>query len=529
MKLTLPIGGALSLLSGTLTFAYPYASNSTAVVRTTNGPVIGYVDSTWHTQSFRNIPYGLDTALTRFLPPKPPNPWNTIRQCLSYGQIAPQPQGSTISGTIQSEDCLNLNVWSPALDTAKRPTLVYFHGGGYDSGTVNDPAETYDGAPLSSKRDVVVVTVNHRLNGFGYIYLGGASSDPIYDRGNPGQADLILGLKWVKDNIENFGGDPENVLIFGQSGGGAKCATLMAQPDADGLFDRVWTMSGQQITGRTKEHAEQSALEALAKVAGNGTNEEKIEKMKTMGMEELKALFVGGGNRWTPVVDSTTLPRDPFSPDAAPQSKDIPMVMGNTYGETRNLIGGSKPELFNLTWGLVPAQLEANVKQYLGNMSTTAIVEDYRKQYPSYSPSDVFFAATTAARSWKSMLVQSDVRAAQEGAGLWVYYVRWNSPYQGGKWGAPHTVDIPMVFANANGLPYTAGYKGAEVLGEVVSKALVAFARTGKPAIEGLEWPRYDLQTRESMIFDDILEVHQDDRGWERKYFKDAPYVQPGT
>jgi para-nitrobenzyl esterase len=493
-------------------------------VQTTNGPITGFLDG--NVKVYKNVPYGADTATIRFQPPKTPTPWTAPLNCSAYGNVAPQPWNQKIAGRVQSEDCLNLNVWTPGLDaSAKRSVLVWFHGGGYEHMTSND--DMYDGAKLARKRDVVVVTVNHRLNGFGYMYLGGVS--PEFKTGNVGQLDLVLALQWVRDNIEKFGGDKGSVTIFGQSGGGAKCATLMAMPAARGLFHRVWTMSGQQITGRTMEHAVKTAEEVLAKVNGTSATE-KLGRLLKMTMEEIRKAMGGGGQKWTPLVDGVSLPLDPFYPTANEQSKDIPMVIGNTYDETRNLIG-SKGGLFNLTWGEVSPALDRNVRQFLGDLSTHDIVDQYRKQYPKYSPSDVFFAASTAARSWKSMLVESDIRAKQPNSPLWVYYLRWKSPFEGGRWGAAHAYDIPFVFANSDSLKQTRGMAGADELGEVMSKALVHFARTGQPAIEGsdLAWPRYELKERRSMIFDTKLEVHSDDRGWERKFFENAPYVQPGT
>jgi para-nitrobenzyl esterase len=505
-------------------------NNITVAVQTTNGPITGYVDPTTSVQIFKNVPFGADTATTRFKAPKPPPPWVEPKACIEYGNVAPQPWNQKIAGRVQSEDCLNLNLWTPALDGKKRPVLVWFHGGGYEHMTSNDP--TYEGTKLASKRDVVVVTVNHRLNGFGYMYLGGVSDE--FKVGNPGQADLILALQWIQDNIEKFGGNKDSVLIFGQSGGGAKCATLMAQPDAKGLFHRVWTMSGQQITGRTRFHAEQTAREVLAN-AGGANPVEQLSNLLKMPMEDIRKAMGGGGQKWTPLVDGISLPRDPFYPTANEQSKDIPMVIGNTYDETRSLIGSNKRNYFNLTWDAVPQTLETTVKSFIGNMSGDYIVTEYRKQYPQYSPSDVFFAASTAARSWKSMVVESDIRAKQPNSPLWVYYLRWKSPFEGGKWGAAHAFDIPLVFANSDAMKQTKGSQTADLLGEEVSKLITNFARTGEPGL-GLEkepgipaWPRYTIEGRKSMIFDEILEIHDDDRGWERKFFEGVEYIQPGT
>ncbi|KAF2427521.1 alpha/beta-hydrolase [Tothia fuscella] len=504
---------------------------TTPVLNTTNGPITGYIDPTTNVHIYKNIPYGADTLITRFLPPKPPTPWNETKTCTSYGPIAPQTYGSNIPNTAQSEDCLNLNVWTGEQSGEKRPVLVYFHGGGYESGTVN--SDTYDGTNLAARRNAVVVTVNHRINGFGYLYLGALSAK--YNIGNAGQADLILALEWVRDNIEKFGGDKEKVLIFGQSGGGAKCATLMAQPAAKGLFSRVWTMSGQQITGRTMEHAVGTAEEVLRKVklddGREGSKEEKLEKLLNMSTDELeKAMSGGSGQKWTPVVDGISLPIDPFWPVPNEQSRDIPMVIGNTYDETRTLIGSGKPNLFDLTWEEVPRELEKNVKAFIGNITGEEIVKGYRGQYPDYTSTDVFFAATTAARSWKSMVVESDVRVRQQSnSPTWVYYMKYRPPYEGGKYGAAHGFDIPLVFANSDAIPQTRGDGVADELGEAVSKILVEFASNGSP--EGIrpDWKKYAIPERTSLIIDRELDIHADDRGWERRFFESVPYIQPGT
>jgi para-nitrobenzyl esterase len=412
------------------------ALRTTDIVQTTNGPVYGFIDQDTSIQVFKNIPYGGDTSKTRFKAPVEPSNWTELRNCTAFGPVAPQPWGREIPGAIESEDCLNLNVWSPALDKKKRPVLVWFHGGGYESMTSN--SDSYDGTKLASKRDAVVVTVNHRIGGFGYMYLGELNNE--YKQGNAGQLDLILALRWVRDNISSFGGDKDSITIFGQSGGGAKCATLMAMVEAQGLFHRVWTMSGQQITGRTVQHANETALQVLSKMEGGSSLKEKLSRLQNMPLIEVRKLMAGAGNQWTPVVDGITLPRDPFFPTANEQSKDIPMVIGNTYDETRSLIGGSNQKYFKLKWEEVPEALEKSVRQFLGNMSTAEIVAAYKQQYPSYSPTDVFFSATTAARSWKSMLVETEIRAKQPNSPLWVYYYRWKSPLDNRRMGAAHSM-----------------------------------------------------------------------------------------
>ncbi|HWA10235.1 MAG TPA: carboxylesterase/lipase family protein [Opitutaceae bacterium] len=486
---------------------------------TTSGKIRGYLDQ--GIAAFKGIPYGADTSQHRFQAPVPPARWDGVKDMLAFAAMAPQ--GSR-PGTDASEDCLHLNVWTPALrDGHKRPVLVYFHGGAYNNGSVN--SDLYDGVRLARRGDLVVVTVNHRLNILGYLYLGDVAGPEFRDSGNAGQLDLVLALQWVHDNIAEFGGDPGCVTIFGQSGGGAKCATLMAMPTARGLFHRVWTMSGQQVTGRTREHADADARAVLAAV---GLTPENAAEIATLPLDRVMAA-VGKGN-WTPVVDGGVLPRDPFSPDASPLSADIPMVLGNTHDETRNLIGGSNAALFSLTWEALPGQLAQSVKAFIGDLAPEKIVAEYRKLYPDYSASDVFFAATTAARSWKGMVLESERRARQGGAPTYVYYVNWASPADGGKWKAPHMVDIPLVFDNILQSNFTSGAPDAQRLADLVSDALIAFARTGNPNTSALpRWPRFELERRPTMLFDLPPRVENDPRGAERKLFAPIVYVQPGT
>lgn len=495
------------------------------IARTKTGKVRGYRDK--DICVFKGIPYGEDTAGHRFQPSVPPAPWTDVRDAREFGPAAPQGEGNhSAPPPVMSEDCLKLNVWTPAVyDRHARPVLVYFHGGAYNNGSVND--DLYDGAQLCRRGDVVVVTVNHRLNGFGYLYLGQLGGPEYADSGNVGQLDLILALRWVHDNIAEFGGDLACVTIFGQSGGGAKCATLMAMPAAKGLFHRVWTMSGQQLTGRTKEHATETAREVLKNL---GVTPDHLDELKTMPMERLMEAMRSVGGNWAPVVDGGALPRDPFSPDASPLSVGIPMVMGNAHDETTSLIGPGDPEAFQLTWETVPGKIAQHVQKFIGELKPAEIVTAYRRLYPDYTPSEVFFAATTAARSWKGFVLESQVRAAQGGSPTYVYYVNWRSPLDGRKWGAPHTIDIPLVFDNIAASPYTAGAPGAKTLAAAMSEALVGFARTGDPNAPGLPpWPSFELHKRPSMIFDFPLRKENDPRGAERELFESVPYIQPGT
>ncbi len=509
------------------------------IATTTSGKVRGFVDN--GVNVFKGIPYGDDTSKCRFQPPVKPVAWTGVRDALAFGPQAPQPihardGRSSFSpldeaNPLNSEDCLHLNVWTAGLrDGRKRPVMVYIHGGAYSSSSSNGPV--YDGVNLVHRGDVVVVTLNHRLNLFGYLYLAKlappALADVFADSGNVGQLDLVLALAWVRDNIAEFGGDPSRVLIFGQSGGGAKCATLMAMPTAKGLFHRVITMSGQQITATVPEHAT-ATTEAVLKVLGlSRDNLADICDPGKVSMDKLVAA-IRAGKYFGPVHDGRTLPNDPFSPDAPAISANIPMILGNAHDETRLLIGASSAKLFALTWDELPENLE-HYRQFLGTLKTEDIIADYRKWYPTYSPSDVFFAVTTAFRSWHGMVIESERRAEQHGP-TWAYNFAWKSPVEGAKWGAPHTMDIPFAFDNTGiASPMTGGGTDAQTLADQLSDTFIAFARTGDPNNKSIpRWPRFDLEHRATMIWDLPSRVENDPRGNERKLMEQAPYLQPGT
>ena len=512
-----------------------WGQTSSPVATTAAGKVRGFVQDGVYV--FKGVPYGGDTAKRRFMPPLKPTPWTGVRDALAFGPQAPQPiharNGRSAfspldeANPVNSEDCLHLNVWTAGLrDGRKRPVMVYIHGGAYSSSSSNGPV--YDGVRLVKRGDVVVVTMNHRLNLFGYMYLAKLGGAEFVDSGNVGQLDLVLMLEWVRDNIAEFGGDPSRVMIFGQSGGGAKCATLMAMPAAKGLFHRVITMSGQQLTARTQEHATQSAEAVLAAIGLSHANLEDIRDPQKVSMEKLVAA-IHTGKYFGPVLDGRALPRDPFSPDAPAISANVPMILGNTHDETRYLIGGSDPALFSLGWKELPVRLE-RYRAFLGDLKIADIVADYRRWYPTYSASDVFFAVTTAFRSWHGMVIESDRRAAQHGP-TWAYNFAWKSPVDGGKWGAPHTTDIPFAFDNVKiAAAMTGGGADAQKVADQVSDTFIAFARTGNPDNKAIpKWPRYELMHRPTMIWNTVSQIEDDPRGEERKLIDQAPYLQPGT
>ncbi|MDE2447548.1 MAG: carboxylesterase/lipase family protein [Gammaproteobacteria bacterium] len=509
--------------------AFAGSGARSVVAQTSGGPVRGTVEQGVHV--FRGVRYGMDTARRRFLSPLPPAPWSAVQDATNYGASCPQ-RGALAKAA--SEDCLFLNVWTPGLrDGGARPVLFYIHGGAFDEGSGSSPL--YDGTRLCQRGDVVVVTVNHRLNAFGYLYLGRLAGPAYADSGNAGMLDLVLALRWVRDNIAQFGGDPRRVLVFGQSGGGAKIATLMAMPAAQGLFHRAATMSGEQITASGPLHATQRAQAFLAALNVPDQEAARVAELPmgrlAAALEAVDPVIGHGGIYFGPVLDERTLRRHPFYPDAPPQSASVPMIIGNTHDETRDLIGGSHPGAFHLTWERLPEALASDMR---ADILPEHVIAEYRRLYPRASASDVFFAATTAARSWRPAIIESELRAAQ-GKPAFVYQLDWKSPQDGGRWGAPHGLDIPLVFGNLDAPVDLQGTRvGASErsrkMSARMSDAFIAFARTADPNIRGLPaWERYELPRRQTMLFDDEPRLADDPRGAERRLFAQVPYIQQGT
>jgi para-nitrobenzyl esterase len=508
-------------------------AQSAPLATTTHGRISGtLIDGV---NVFKAIAYGADTAKTRFKAPVPPAPWSDVLECTRFTTMAPQlsgprafsasaPRVARDVGT-ESEDCLHLNVWTAGLrDHRKRPVLVYFHGGAYNNGTVN--SDLYDGTRLVHRGDVVVVTVNHRLNAFGYFYLGNLS--PEYtESGNVGQLDLMLALKWVKNNIEEFGGDPGRVLIFGQSGGGAKCAALMATPAAEGLFHRVMTMSGQQIKGASTEIASERAktvLEKMGITAGKGL----AAQLNALSMEQIQTGARAVSADWLPVVDHVILARNPFDPDAPKLSERVPMILGNVHDETALPMRAD-----DITWDNAAQALSTAVSQYLGPYSAEQVVAKYREIYPNDTPDQVDTAAATAFRAWPGQRWEAERRAAnpQSQPHTWVYQMNFG----GANGKAMHTIDIPFMFDNIAMAEVQIGSSpgqlaAANALAAMMSEMLIHYGRTGNPNHPGLpEWPSYDLKTRSTMIWERAPHIENDPRREERIFADKSHYHQAGT
>ena len=491
------------------------------VANTMHGPVRGYVDGGILT--FKGVRYGADTATTRFAPPASPAGWTEPVDAVAFGPSAPQPQRGRLSLFDSwvpdpdpgiSEDCLFLNVWTPALDEGKRPVMVWLHGGGFTTGSGSSNA--YDGVRLADRGDVVIVTVNHRLNVFGYLYLD-EFGEEFAGSANVGMLDLVASLEWVRDNIESFGGDPDNVLIFGESGGGWKVSTLMSMDSAQGLFHRAVVQSGPGLTLMEPETASAATGALLAELGLDG---DSVAELRALPMETIAAAAVSlaengvsVGNR--PVVDGVHNLRHPFTPAAPDQSREVPLMIGSTRTEMSMLAGARNRELFDLTWDTLPAALE----QAIAGVDGQAVVDGYRELHPDIDAVNLFFEAITDTGTFgRGSFTLADRKAEQGGADVYQYYFSWPTPVEGGMWSATHALDIGFVFDNVEKSASMSGTgERQQALADVMSEAWLAFARNGDPNHDGLpEWPVYDTESRATMVFDDESVVVNDPRGRER-------------
>lgn len=492
------------------------AAQANAVVETTSGKIRGYTTNGIY--GFKGVPYAAPAGGNRrFMAPEKPEPWTGIRNSLCWGRICPPGNTTLVNGGTNAssndedrfmlyrsaghpgagEDCLRLNVWTPSLNASsgkKRPVMVWFHGGGWVGGSGNDLA-SYEGENLSRKGDVVVVTSNHRLNILGYLNLAEAGGEKYRDSGNVGLLDMLAILQWVHDNIANFGGDPGNVTIFGQSGGGQKVSSLLAMPAAKGLIHRAIVQSGPMLQAQKLEDTAAVAAALLKKLNLSSLDEIQNLPLETL-YAALRSLPAASRPGSGPAVDGRILPNHPFDPTAPLISKDVPLMIGTTLNEF--IHGCDDPAVDQMT----VEEMTSRMRKKFGD-KTEAIVTAYRREYPKGKNFDILSTAFASKFREDSMIV-AERKVALKAAPAYQYVYAWHTPMFDGRPRAFHSSEISFVFNNAELCPnYNGLIPEALELASNMSQAWIEFARSGNPNHRGLpHWPAFNADKRPTMFFD---------------------------
>lgn len=482
--------------------------------------------------AFLGLPYAAPpTGSRRFRPPDEPSPWSGVLDASRLPAACPQPRMPRLFGNLDpgadrfqeryDEDCLTVNVWTPAPDGARRPVMVWLHGGWFAIGSGNEPA--YRGERLSARGDVVVVTVNHRLGALGFLAL---DADAAAGSGNAGLLDMVAALRWVAENIEHFGGDPDNVTIFGESGGACKVCALLATPAAVGLFHRAIVQSGPLLRAVEPERAARSASALLARLEVSTLDE--LQRLPVDAIVEAQSAVVGGalgdaygdGPRFAPVRDGAILPAHPFEPAATPFGADVPLLIGSCRDESSMLLV-TTPGLD----GLAPAEQAGRLNELVFRGAFDHVVDGYRGTRPVATPAErLVAAATDQIRVGSVHLAERWV--AGRSAPAFMYRLDFASGALGGRLGALHAYDVGFVFGNtdcAAGVTSLnrglyADRPGVDQLTDAMADAWIAFARDGEPGHAGLpEWPPYEPARRTTMIFDVAPRAVDDPDGEERR------------
>ncbi len=547
------VGGAAAAVTGSATGAAEQASPTPAtpsatsttsarivsapsaknIVETTAGRVRGYVRNGIFT--FKGIPYAATTAgAARFMAPQKPAPWAGVRSSMALGFACPQglhvPEGRRVGWTHDEEafmfewddgqpgeDCLRVNVWTPGLNaSAKRPVMVWIHGGGYTSGSSNE-LRMYDGESLARRGDVVVVSLNHRLGPLGYMNLL-EYGEKWANATNAGQLDLIAALEWVRDNIGRFGGDPSRVMIFGQSGGGSKIGTLMGMPAAKGLFHRAAIQSGSGLRQLTPDRSSALTAATLQELGLTRTTIDKlqdlpVEAVITAGLRAQRKLQpvapppgTGGGLNWGPTVDGRSIPRHAWDPTAPEFSATVPLLVGSVLNEFGNSIQAGDPALDTISLDEARARLSEQ-----RGAKAAAIFALFQKKFPKATPYEIL-SRVTGMTARTNVMAQATLKAEQRTAPAYVYWFQWQTPVLDGRPRAYHCSELPFVFANTDRCAaMTGGGADARALAAKMADAWIAFARTGKPGHAGLPaWPAFSPAVGQTMVFDTTCGVKND-------------------
>ena len=468
------------------------------IADTTCGKLRGSTETGIHV--FRGVPYGADTSgKNRFMPPQKPKPWQGTRDAMHWGHVAPQPlpngnydyvnavQWATQPGG-RGEDCLVLNVWTPALkDGGKRAVMFCIHGGGYTSGTGQNPV--FDGRALARRGNVVVVTVNHRLGALGFLHLGDMAPE-FAQSGVVGMMDLVAALEWVRDNIENFGGNPGKVLVFGQSGGGSKVCHLMAMPSAKGLFGAAGVESGAALRSGVRATAAGAAERLITQV---GLPKPRFRELQQVPYE----MIIGAqaaitGANFGPIVDGAVVPRDPFEPDSPQVSADVPLLAGSNLNDSNS----------NRTdFSVDDAAAQEQLKTSMG-ADAARIWSAYRADDPKATAVHLLarISSDQGLRATTRTLIER--KAAAGHAPGYLYLLRWPAPYMDKRYGSVHGTDVPLIFHNPELWPLTAGSKESGAVADAMADAFIAMAKTGNPGTARLPWAPYNPSAKPTMQFD---------------------------
>lgn len=514
------------------------ASDSAAVAATTSGRVRGFTHRGLFV--FRGIPYGAPTSgAARFMPPAKPAPWTGVRSALAWGFASPQiPSEHWDKDEVafvyewnpgaQGEDCLCLNIWTPGLDNRKRPVMVWLHGGGFSVGSGNE-MNVYDGENLA-RHDVTVVSLNHRVGAVGFLDLSSLGGEKYAASANAGLLDIVAALEWVRDNIANFGGDPANVTIFGQSGGGGKVNALLAMPKARGLFHKAIVQSGSMRRMLTPDFPAR-LTNAVLKEAGvskarwKDLQEMPFDRLVAAAAVAAKKVYPEGDyskpidfsrhcefNAWGPTVDGRLLPEHPFWTAAPAAAAGVPLIVGSTLTEFG--VGYLNPDFEKLTF----EELRSRIVNGHGSKDGQRIFEAFRRGHPDAGAAKLY-ATWFSSGTRHAAVQQAALKAAQGGAPAYLYLFAWDSPILDGRLHSFHCCDLPFVFDNTDRCDHmTGGGPGARALAARISGAWVQFARTGNPNHDGLPvWPAFDAGRRSTMIFDNTCAAKGDPDGEELK------------